>query len=97
MSVASLGWAIVWLDLAIARLAPSVAPSLTVASWFAFGFGVVGFVAAIWGIRARRAWLLLLMVPFAANATLLLAPWVLARLRVVDAHVQAQEPRASQD
>lgn len=96
MSMATLGWAIVWLDLALVRLAPSIAPALPVAAWIAFTFGVVGFAAAMWGIRARLAWLLVLLVPVLANGTLLAAPWVLSALRVVDAQVHAQEPPPSQ-
>jgi hypothetical protein len=92
MTMATLGWAIVWIDLALARLAPGIAPSLPVASWIAFAFGSIGFVAAMWGIRARLAWLLVLLVPVLANGTLLAAPWLLSTLRVVDAQVHAQEP-----
>lgn len=81
MTVASLGWAVVWIDLALARLAPSLAPDLRVAAWIACAFGVVGLVAVVWGVRAKLAWLLVLLVPTFANATLLAAPWLLDALR----------------
>jgi hypothetical protein len=81
MTVASLGWAVVWVDLALARLAPSIAPDLAVAAWIACAFGVVGLGAVVWGVRAKAAWLLVLVVPAVANATLVAAPWALAALR----------------
>ncbi len=81
MTMASLGWAIVWADLVLARLAPSIAPDLRVAAWVACGFGVVGLLAAAWAVRAKAAWLLVLAVPTFANVTLLAAPWALASLR----------------
>lgn len=88
MTMASLGWAVVWIDLALARLAPSIAPDLSVAAWIACAFGVVGLVAVLWAVRARLAWLLVLLVPTLANVTLLAAPWALAALRT-DGAVQA--------
>jgi hypothetical protein len=88
MSMASLGWAVVWVDLALARLAPSIAPDLRVAAWVACGFGVVGLAAAAWAVRAKAAWLLVLLVPTLANVTLVAAPWALASLR----HAGAVQP-----
>jgi len=81
MTMASLGWAVVWIDLALARLAPSYAPDLSVAAWIACAFGVVGLLAVVWAVRAKLAWLLVLLVPTIANATLIAAPWALAALR----------------
>jgi len=88
MTMASLGWAVVWVDLALARLAPSIAPDLRVAAWIACAFGVVGLLAVLWAVRARLAWLLVLLVPTFANVTLLAAPWALAAVRA-DGEVQA--------
>ena len=81
MSMASLGWAVVWVDLALARLAPAAAPDLAVAAWIACAFGIVGLGAVVWGVRAKAAWLLVLVVPAVANASLIAAPWALAALR----------------
>jgi hypothetical protein len=89
MTMASLGWAVVWVDLALARLAPGIAPDLRVAAWIACGFGVLGLLAVVWAVRAKLAWLLVLLVPTLANATLLAAPWALSTLRAERA-VQAQ-------
>lgn len=89
MTVATLGWAVVWIDLALARLAPSIAPDLRVAAWIACGFGVVGLFAVVWAVRAKAAWLLVLLVPTFANVTLVAAPWALAAMRAeraVEAH-----------
>lgn len=89
MTMASLGWAVVWIDLALARLAPEIAPDLRVAAWIACAFGVVGLLAVLWAVRAKLAWLLVLLVPTFANVTLLAAPWALEALRSGSA-VQAQ-------
>ncbi len=40
-------------------------------------FGVPGLLAAMWAVRAQKAWLLLTCIPFFANLGLLLLPWVL--------------------
>jgi len=85
MSMASLGWAAIWIDVLLARWAPSCAPALPVAAWIAFGFALIGFAAVLWGIRARLAWLLMLLVPLVANGALLAAPWMLSELRLVAA------------
>jgi hypothetical protein len=84
MSLASIGWAILWADLFLVRYAPEWAPSFPVAARIASAFAVVGFLAAVWGFRARLAWLLVLAVPIVANGTLLVAPWALSSLRIVD-------------
>lgn len=89
MTVASLGWAVVWIDLALARLAPAFAPDLRVAAWVACAFGAVGLLAVLWAVRARLAWLLVLLLPTFANVTLLAAPWALAALRA-DGAVEAR-------
>jgi len=81
MTMASLGWAVVWIDLALSRLAPSFAPDLAVAAWIACAFGVIGLLGVLWAVRAKLAWLLVLLVPTFANATLIAAPWALAALR----------------
>ena len=47
MTMATLGWGVVWVDLALARLAPSVAPDLRVAAWIALSLVVL---AAITGV-----------------------------------------------
>ncbi|MBL8863474.1 MAG: hypothetical protein JNK02_15895 [Planctomycetes bacterium] len=81
MTMATLGWAVVWIDLALARLAPSLAPELAVAAWVACGFGAVGLGGVAWAVRAKLAWLVVLSVPACANASLIAAPWALAALR----------------
>jgi hypothetical protein len=81
MTMASLGWAVVWVDLALSRLAPAAAPDLAVAAWIACALGIVGLGAVLWGVRAKAAWLLVLVVPALANGSLVAAPWALAALR----------------
>ena len=45
------------------------------------GSGVLGLAAVVWGVRAKLAWLRVLLVPTIANATLIAAPWALSTLR----------------
>lgn len=94
MAMATCGWMSWWTSLALLHFFPDVAPSLRVTTWIASSFAAVGFLAAVWAFRAKAAWLLFLLVPFFANGSLLLVPWALRTLRVVDSHTPAQTPRA---
>jgi len=40
-------------------------------------FGVPGLLAALYSVRAQKAWLLLTCIPIFANLGLLLLPWLL--------------------
>ncbi len=95
MCMATIGWSAIWIDLFLVRFAPDHAPSLSAAAWFASVFAAAGILAAVWGFRARLAWLLFLSVPVLANGTLLAAPWVLRSLVVISTHDAA--PAAERD
>ena len=77
MSFATLGWGSWWITAVLMKLAPSIAPDVRVTCWVASTFALVGFLAALWSIRARLAWLLFTLVPLFANGSLLLVPLVL--------------------
>lgn len=76
MSMASLGWAVWWVTLVLARFAPNARPDLRVTEWAAGVFAVIGFAAALWAFRAKLAWLLIMAIALFANGSLLVMPWI---------------------
>ncbi len=84
MCMASLGWGIWWISLLLVRFAPAFAPDFRASCWIAGCFAAVGFLAALWGFRAKLDWILFLLVPLFANASLLAVPWVVKSLRIVE-------------
>ena len=95
MVMATAGWMSWWISLALVHFAPSLAPGLRATAWVAGAFAAVGFLAAVWSFRARTAWLLILCVPLFANGSLLLVPWALRTLRVVDSAENRARAEAS--
>ncbi|MDZ4775055.1 MAG: hypothetical protein SGI72_18195 [Planctomycetota bacterium] len=91
MSMASLGWAVWWVTLVIARFVPDATPDLRVTEWAAGACAVVGFAAALWAFRAKLAWLLIISIALFANGSLLLMPWIVDAWRLDRAgHVETQ-------
>ena len=80
MIAASLGWGVWWIEVVLTRFRPESAPSLGVVSWVAGAFALVGFLAALWTIRAKAAWILITLVPLLANTSLLAMPWITKKL-----------------
>jgi len=74
MMLASLGWGVWWITLALRKFAPQSAPSLETAGWIAAGIAAFGLLVAIWTIRAKAAWILITLIPLFANASLLAMP-----------------------
>lgn len=92
MSMASLGWAVWWTILMLARFAPHAAPDVRVAEWAAGACGVVGFAAALWSFRAKLAWILIMGIALFANGSLLAMPWVVDVMHLEGAgHVDAHD------
>jgi hypothetical protein len=60
---------------------PERVPSFRVVFAAAGLFALPGFVLGLLTLRAKRAWLLLALVPLLANGMLLVLPWVVHRLR----------------
>ena len=75
MTLASLGWGTWWVLLLLRRVL-DVTPGLTAPSVVSSVFAVAGLGVAIWSLRARRSWLLFVMIPFLANLGLLFMPWL---------------------
>ncbi|MEM9800150.1 MAG: hypothetical protein AAGA20_07490, partial [Planctomycetota bacterium] len=72
MTLATVGWGVVWGSLAVAKLGWS-APATWVYA-LAAGPALLGIVYAIVTVRARRTWLLMACVALFANGTLLALP-----------------------
>lgn len=72
MTLATLGWGVVWISLGLARL------GVTVPLAWIYGLsclmGAAGFAYGFLTVRARRAWLLMALIALFANGTLLLLP-----------------------
>ena len=77
MTCATVGWGVWWLTVVLNRFAPEWTPSLTVTHTVAGAFALVGFLLAVFTIRARLIWVLLAGVPMFANGSLLLLPLVI--------------------
>lgn len=81
MSLATFGWAAWWLALIGAKLAPGSAEGLAVAAGFVSGvLALFGLMIAALTLRARRTWILFVLVPLFANASLLAMPWLASEL-----------------
>ena len=75
MTLASLGWG-TWWTLLLLRRAFGITPDLGLASTVSTVFAVAGLLVAVWCFRARRSWMLFVMIPFLANLALLFMPWL---------------------
>jgi hypothetical protein len=71
MTLATVGWAVLWTTLLLRRYAPGWAPDWTIAWWIAVVFALPGLGLAIFTVRARLIWVLLAAVPLFANASLI--------------------------
>lgn len=80
MVLAAFGWGVVWVHLLLMRFAPGLTPPPILTSALGIGFGVAGLGMAVLTVRAQKAWLLFVLVPLIANASLLLLPAVLWEL-----------------
>lgn len=98
MTFASLGWGAWWMLVFLTRVAPEHAPSSRVVQWIGVAFAVPGFLVALWTIRAKLAWIVVTLVPLAANGSLLAMPLVMKTLRVIrEERAQNLAPRERPD
>lgn len=74
MTLATLGWGIVWGALALAKL------GLAVPVQWIYGLAAIPAIAGLWysflTVRARRAWLAMAVAAVFANGTLLALPFL---------------------
>ena len=76
MTLASLGWGCWWAALFLAKYT-SLEMQLIWVEVIAGLFGLPGLLAALWSVRAQKAWLILTCIPLFANIGLLALPLVL--------------------
>ncbi len=74
MILATFGWGCWWIYALLGRVAPSLAPSREIVIVLSCSFGLIGLALAALTLRARRTWLLFVLVPLFANLALLLFP-----------------------
>jgi len=75
MTFASLGWGTWWVVLVLRKIQGEM-PDLVLPDLISCCFAVAGMVLAFWCFRARRTWLLFVLVPILANGSLLMMPWL---------------------
>jgi len=83
MTLASLGWGAWWIALLLRRLMPDLTegwPLAFLASVVGFGFGVLGLLVALVTVRSQRSWMLFVMIPLLANASLIVMPWLVREI-----------------
>lgn len=86
MILATGGWGLWWLALALRRYVPGWYPGLIPVYGVTGALAAVGLFLAVFTVRARLIWVLLAGVPVLANGTLLLLPLVVDEpmLRALD-------------
>jgi hypothetical protein len=84
MGLATLGWSAWWIAAILWKTVPALGPDLGVVEWIARVFALAGFAAALLAVRARRAWLLITLLPFLANLSLFFVPFVLETLGALE-------------
>ena len=80
MTFATLGWGTWWVLLFVHKLVPERELGLFVPSVVSTTFAVLGLGLALLTVRARRSWILFVLVPVFANAGLLFVPWLATEL-----------------
>jgi hypothetical protein len=94
MVLASAGWGTWWVWVALTKWAPDLAPPLVAVYALTCGMAAVGATLAFFTIRAKKAWVLLAVVPFAANLSLASIPLLFGN-EVRDWQQEAADRRAA--
>lgn len=80
MTLASFGWGTWWVLLLVEKLFGLRPDSLVVPGFISSAFAVAGLAVAVWCFRARRSWMMFVMVPLFANLSLFFVPWLAEEL-----------------
>lgn len=75
MTLATVGWGIVWGALGLSKLG-ALEPPLRVVCTLAAMPAMLGLAYALATFRVRRAWVFMAAIALFANGTLLVLPWV---------------------
>lgn len=98
MILATLGWGVWWTSVLLHKFMPGLSPGLDLTYVVTCGIAGVGFLLALFTIRARLIWVLLAGVPLFANGTLLLVPVMLeAEVAAMLGAPQGDSPEGSPD
>lgn len=81
MTLATCAMGVWGLTVVMMRLAPDETPSFAVVFVLAALFAVPGFLLGVLTVRAKKAWLMLALVPLCANGMALVLPYLVHRLR----------------
>ena len=76
MTLASLGWGAWWVALFLRWLGPEWSPGIGPPSVVGSVFAAGGLGLALFAVRAQRSWLMFILIPLMANASLLVLPWM---------------------
>ncbi len=80
MTLATIGWAVIWISVCVARWVPGWAPDPTISFNAASFFALVGLGLGIFTLRAKLAWILITGAPLFANGSLLSLRYVIPDL-----------------
>jgi len=80
MTLASLGWGTWWITVALAKLAPEIAPGIATTQVVSDVFAIAGLLCGLFTLRAKLAWILITGVPILANVALIVFPFLLPKL-----------------
>ncbi len=95
MILATLGWGLWWVTLALHRFAPGLYPGLAPVYSITCVLAAVGLFLATFTVRARLIWVLLAAVPFLANASLLLLPLIVDQTMLDALHQEGAEEESA--
>ena len=79
MTLASLGWGAWWVAVALAKLAPAIAPGVGLTQGVSSAFAIAGLLCGLFTLRAKLAWILITGVPILANVALIVFPLLLPK------------------
>jgi hypothetical protein len=98
MTLATLGWGVIWVALCLKRWAPEWSPGPEVAFGTASAFAIVGLGFGLFSLRAKLAWILITAAPIFANTSLLCLRLVVpGLLHVEQSDDSAGAPRSLTD
>lgn len=80
MTLASLGWGSWWVALFVHHFFPGIVDGFGLTSVVSTSFALFGLGISVLTLRGQRSWLLFVLIPIFANASLLFLPWMVLDL-----------------
>ena len=91
MTLATIGWGMIWVSLVLRRWAPGWAPSAEISYGLAFSFAAAGLCVGLFSLRAKLAWILITLPALFANVSLLSLKAVVPHLLDLPVAEQVEE------